>query len=62
MKHIGTLIAASVMAVLLTACGQQSPKQPEVKTETTTITQPEQQQPTVEHQTTVEENAAPKQE
>jgi uncharacterized lipoprotein YbaY len=59
MKQLATLVAAGAMAVLLTACSEQ-PKQPEVRTETTTVTQPE--QPAVQHQTTVEENAAPKQE
>lgn len=33
MKHLVTLIVAGVMALLLTACGQESPKQPEVKTQ-----------------------------
>ena len=33
MKQVIALMVAGVMAVLLTACGQQAPKQPDVKTQ-----------------------------
>ena len=40
MKHLVTLIAAGLMAVLLAGCGEQAPKQPEVKTQNETVTTP----------------------
>ncbi len=33
MKHLVTLMVAGVMAILLTGCGQEAPKQPDVKTQ-----------------------------
>ena len=35
MKHLVALMVAGVMAVLLTGCGQQAPKQPDVKIQNT---------------------------
>lgn len=37
MKSIFAVMAAGLMAVLLTGCGQETPKQPEVKTETVVV-------------------------
>ena len=53
MKQVIALMVAGVMAVLLTACGQQQPKQPEVKPET--AAQPAQQQPAVEKSAEVQQ-------
>ena len=43
MRSLLTLMVAGAMAVLLTACGQQAPKQPEVKTQP--VAAPAMQQP-----------------
>lgn len=37
MRSLVTLMVAGFMAVFLTGCGQEAPKQPDVKTETTVV-------------------------
>lgn len=40
MKFLGQIAVVGVMAMLLAACGQEAPKQPEVKTPNAPVTAP----------------------
>lgn len=62
MKRLVMLAAASLMALMLGACGQNAPKQPEPTTPDTTMEQPkveEKTTTTTEEQKTETNDAAP---